>query len=75
MQPPWVAHPEIPFMSIGWRMGYGEEYWDEFDRWYKALPPARRDQYTCDNPAPSSWPGFYEVKRALLDSRRDSSSD
>ncbi len=24
--PPWLAYPEIDRHSIGWRMGYGEDY-------------------------------------------------
>lgn len=26
MPPPWIAFPKIERYSIGWRMGYGEEY-------------------------------------------------
>jgi hypothetical protein len=26
LQPPWVKYPTIPCYSIGWRMGYGEDY-------------------------------------------------
>ena len=26
MPPPWLAHREIERYSIGWRMGYGEDY-------------------------------------------------
>ncbi|MFI4934522.1 MAG: hypothetical protein ACHP7N_07885 [Caulobacterales bacterium] len=72
MEPPWIAHPEIQLGSIGWRMGYGEEYWDRFDRWYKALTAARRDQYERDFPEPDMWVGFYVRKRAHLDSWRNS---
>lgn len=77
MQPPWVERPEIPFMSIGWRMGYGEDYAVKFDRWYKALTVEQRTQYELDYPEPPSWPGFYEGMRAHLDSwrnRRDQSA-
>ena len=28
MPPPWLAHREIERYSIGWRMGYGEDYID-----------------------------------------------
>ena len=30
MPPPWLAHREIERYSIGWRMGYGEDYIDRF---------------------------------------------
>ena len=26
MPPPWLAFPDIERYSIGWRMGYGEDY-------------------------------------------------
>ncbi|HEX4303119.1 MAG TPA: hypothetical protein VHZ78_10020 [Rhizomicrobium sp.] len=71
MKPPWIAHPEIEFMSIGWRMGPGEAYWDKFDAWYKALTPDRRDKYERENPEPESWVGFYARKRAHIASQRN----
>lgn len=30
MPPPWLAYPEIERYSIGWRMGYGEDYIGRF---------------------------------------------
>jgi hypothetical protein len=36
MPPPWMAFPEIERYSIGWRMGYGEDYIDRFDDWSTA---------------------------------------
>lgn len=36
MPPPWLAHREIERYSIGWRMGYGEDYIDRFDDWSTA---------------------------------------
>jgi len=68
MEPPWIAHPDIPFMSIGWRMGCGDDYRIKFDRWHKALTRDAREQFERNFPAPQSWPGFYERKRAHLDS-------
>jgi hypothetical protein len=70
MKPPWAAHPELPFGSIGWRMGYGEDYWMQFHRWYGALRPDRRDQYERDHPEPEPWAGFYTRTRASLDPPR-----
>ncbi len=26
LPPPWIAYPHIERYSIGWRMGYGEDY-------------------------------------------------
>ena len=33
MPPPWLAHREIERYSIGWRMGYGENYIVRFGDW------------------------------------------
>ena len=37
MPPLWLAYPEIERYSIGWRMGYGEDYLFRFGRWLDAL--------------------------------------
>jgi hypothetical protein len=52
-------------------MGYGEEYWDRFDRWYKGLSQTDRDRYDGRYPEPSGWKGFYARKREHLNSWRD----
>lgn len=35
MKPMWIKYPEIPLGSIGWRMGYGQSYWEEFAYWFR----------------------------------------
>ena len=42
MPPPWLAHREIERYSIGWRMGYGEDYIDRFGDWLDTLSPDER---------------------------------
>ena len=37
MPPPWLAHREIERYSIGWRMGYGEDYIYRFGDWLDNL--------------------------------------
>ena len=37
MPPPWLAHREIERYSIGWRMGYGEDYIYRFGDWLDTL--------------------------------------
>lgn len=61
MQPPWIAHPELELGSIGWRMGYGEDYYNRFYRWYSGLEANVRAIVRQDNPAPAQWEGFYEM--------------
>ena len=58
--PPWKQHPEIPSGSIGWRMGYGEDYLMKFDDWYKTLDDEQAGGFRAANPAPSGWRHFYE---------------
>ena len=37
MPPPWLAYPEIERYSIGWRMGYGEDYIGRFFSWLEDI--------------------------------------
>lgn len=37
MAPEWLMYPNIPYGSIGWRMGYGERYAMDFYRWFNKL--------------------------------------
>lgn len=43
--PPWLQFPEIARGSIGWRMGYGEAYLDEFHVWLAGLDPDERRRF------------------------------
>lgn len=68
LPPPWVFAPDIPYGSIGWRMGNGEEYWHAFFDWLRHLPPKElqrvREKYP--EPAPGMvkeglpWRGIYD---------------
>ena len=61
MEPPWRKYPEIPAGSIGWRMGYGEDYrWDFYD-WFSFLPDDERAAYMAANPAPEGWRNLYKT--------------
>ena len=57
---PWVALPDIPAKSIGWRMGGGETYLDGFGPWFRALSPEDRTAFMQENPEPEDWKGFYD---------------
>ena len=67
MQPPWKVFPHIPFGSIGWRMGPGEDYWMEFNDWYRRKSRVHRQRYAIENPEPEGWAGFYARKDAYID--------
>jgi len=44
-------------------MGYGEEYWMEFDAFYASLGSGGRAKYREQFPEPPEWDGFYARKR------------
>ena len=62
MIPPWQKHSEIPVVSIGWRMGYGEDYWISFADWFKRKSEGHKKSYAAEHPEPYGWEGFYRRK-------------
>jgi len=58
--PPWLMIPEYGPISMGWRMGSGQEYLVEFVRWFRELEDSRRVNYMNDYPEPVEWSGFYD---------------
>ncbi|SDM79337.1 hypothetical protein [Polaromonas sp. JS666] len=58
-RPVWVAFPKIPWGSIGWRMGAGEDYWHAWVPWFKAMSGEERTLYKQAWPEPEGWEGFY----------------
>ncbi len=60
LPPPWLACPEIERYSIGWRMGYGEDYITKWSRWYRELAPEKAAQYRAMFPEPITWRGYWE---------------
>lgn len=58
--PPWLVFPDIPWGSIGWRMGDGEEYWTVWMEGFCRLAEPARDAYKLRWPEPDEdWTGFY----------------
>jgi len=62
--PPWIAYPNLPFGSIGWRMGKGEDHYNQFYRFISGLPGAELTAYVAENPEAPGWEGIYERIRA-----------
>ena len=60
MPPPWLAHREIERYSIGWRMGYGEDYIYRFGDWLDTLSPEERTEYRNLFPEPVTWKGWWD---------------
>ena len=60
MLPPWLACPKIERYSIGWRMGYGEDYMDRFLGWRNGLSAEEQAEYRALFPEPVTWKGWWE---------------
>ena len=60
MPPPWLAHREIERYSIGWRMGYGEDYIYRFGDWMDTLSPEEQEKYRALFPEPVTWKGWWD---------------
>ena len=62
MLPLWLAYPTFNSLTIGWRMGSGENYKHRWHQWYRGLTDEQRTGYKDRFPPPQedSWSGFYE---------------
>ncbi len=59
MIPPWIKYPNIPIGSIGWNMGIGEAYIDEFLKWFYSKAKNERVEIIRKYPEPEDWDNFY----------------
>lgn len=57
--PPWEKYPDLQRWDLGWRMGYGEDYLDRFNKWFDRCSLKDRQKYIRQYPAPAEWHGFY----------------
>lgn len=55
MAPLWLMYPNIPYGSIGWRMGYGEGYAMDFYSWFNNLEEDEKKKYREMFPEPKRW--------------------
>lgn len=62
LPPPWLAFRAIERYSIGWRMGYGEDYLYKFMDWFDQLSDQDRSEYQSLFPEPITWSGWYQDK-------------
>lgn len=60
MKPIWIEYPEIPWGSIGWRMGPSEDYWVNWGAWFKELSSVQKHSYIQEWQEPQQWVGFYD---------------
>lgn len=73
LPPTWMMYPNIPQGSIGWRMGYGEDYLGHYYAWFQNLSDLDQARYEEMFPAPVFWNSpyrkpteTYEVHRVQL---------
>jgi hypothetical protein len=59
MEPLWLFLPDVSRYSIGWRMGAGEDYAQEWWAWFESLSTQQKSAYIAKHPEPISWTGFY----------------
>lgn len=59
MPPPWLMYPHILQGSIGWRMGYGEDYMMRFIQWFRSLDESNQEEYKQLFPGPLDFIGWY----------------
>ena len=59
MLPLWAAYPTYCSVTIGWRMGCGEDYKYRWHAWYDSLSVDRKAQYKERYPAKDDWDYFY----------------
>jgi hypothetical protein len=64
MVPPWLKYPDLPRLSLGWRMGRGEEHYNTVYRQFSRLSPEEQDDYQRRFPEPTDWHGWYDMVRA-----------
>jgi len=59
MRPLWVKYPNLRRGSMGWRMGPGEAYWEDFIVWWSCQPESIRLALRSKYPAPEEWSDFW----------------
>ena len=59
LPPLWIKFPHISAFSIGWRMGYGEDYKVKFNDWFEVLSEDKRREYVRLFPEPATWRGYW----------------
>lgn len=58
MAPLWLMYPQIPKGSIGWRMGYGEDYEMKFSEWFHNLTKEEKEEFNSKFPEPICFTHF-----------------
>ena len=60
MNAPWIEFPDLPRGSLGWRMGAGEAYLDQFVEWLYQHGESGVSDYIFNNPPPEEWQNLFD---------------
>ena len=60
IESPRTKFPNIDSSDKIWRMGKGEDYLNEFVKYYQKLSDKEKIIYKLTNPEPYEWTGFYD---------------
>lgn len=63
--PEWMVYPEIEPFSIGWRMGYGEDYLIHLREWRERQSPEALREYEAYFTLPEEWAEAEKFKEEL----------
>lgn len=66
MEPLWAFLPEVSRYSMGWRMGRGEDYAQEWWLWFESISSEQKSCYIAKHPEPITWAGFYKREHPRL---------
>lgn len=68
LPPQWMMYPNIPYGSIGWRMGYGESYRYLLGDWLEMLSKEEQQRYDEMFPEPLLWDfeRYQDIEGALI---------
>jgi ribA/ribD-fused uncharacterized protein len=69
--PQWVAYPEIPPFSIGWRMGTGESYLMYYWKWRSKQSPEALKEYDDYFTLPEEWAKAEKFKEEFRKRNKD----
>ncbi len=64
--PPWLAYPALECPSMGWRMGAGEAFLEQYIPWHNALTPEEQEEYSRLFPAPLPWQCWNDAEDGIL---------
>ena len=57
MVPPWIKYPNLERISMGWRMGAGENYKRAFLEWWRKRSYELNCAYRAKYMEPDEWKG------------------